>query len=53
MTLKEMRELARAAFKKGNVGRPTEDYTKIANAGSEHDPHKLQKEVRDDKESTY
>ena len=50
MTLKEMREMARKAFEQNHKGKPIEDLTKIANAGSEHDPRKLPKEVKEDEE---
>jgi hypothetical protein len=47
MTLKEMKELARKAWLEKNK-EPVKSSTGVANKGSEHDPRKLQKEVKDD-----
>jgi hypothetical protein len=43
MTVKEMKEFAKKAFEEKYGNKPVEDLTKVANAGSTHDPKQLPK----------
>lgn len=47
-TLAEMKAAARKAWLEKNAGKPVEDYTKVKNAGSTHDPKTLPKPEKDE-----
>lgn len=48
MKLSEMKAMARRAYEIRNQGNPVEDYTKVKNEGSTHDPKTLPKPEKDE-----
>jgi len=47
-TLAEMKAAARKAWLEKNAGKPVEDYTRVKNEGSTHDPKTLPKPEKDE-----
>lgn len=48
MKLSEMKAMAKKAYESRNKGKPVEDYTKVKNEGSTHDPKQLPKPEKDE-----
>lgn len=48
MKLSEMKEMARKAYENRNKGKPIEDFTKVKNKGSTHDPRTLPKQEKEE-----